>query len=76
MDSNFVVVKQLIPQEFCHYFTHILLRNSDLKKDHSDAQVKDALSLMDHEIVFETLQERVWETIEQVTKVKLLPTSS
>jgi len=76
MNNKFIIVKNLIPKEFAYFFTHALLRNIDISEDHSDAQVPSCKSILDHEIIFETLQERLWERIESDTSYKLIPTYS
>ena len=70
-----VYVKNLLPIEFCQFFTHVLLRQSDLSP-RSDTQVPTALAIMDHEVMFETLQERLWPIIEQIVGEELIPTYS
>lgn len=72
-----MIIKQLIPKEFCHYFTHVLLRHADLQSvedKQQDIQVPDCLSMLSHELVFETLQERLWGRIENVVERPLIPT--
>ncbi len=69
-----MILKNLIPKEFCQFFTHILLRNIDLQEKKEDDQVPNSLTLMSHDIVFETLQERLWERVEKTVGRKLIPT--
>ncbi len=69
-----MIIKNLIPKEFCQFFTHVLLRNVDLQEQKEDDQVPNSLTLMHHDIVFETLQERLWSRIESVVGKKLIPT--
>ena len=71
-----MIIKNLIPKEFCQYFTHALLRNVDLQKPHEDIQVPECRSLLDHELLFETLQERLWDRIEGHVGRPLIPTYS
>lgn len=71
-----MIIKNLIPKEFCQYFTHVLLRNIDLQKNNSDRQVPNSLTLISHDIVFETLQERLWDRIEGHVGRPLIPTYS
>jgi hypothetical protein len=66
-------LKNIVPLEFCQFFTHVLMRQGDLHK-HDDYQVPDALATMEHEVMFETLHERLWPTIEQVVGEELIPT--
>ena len=69
-----MIIKNLIPKEFCQFFTHTLLRNIDLQEEKEDEQVPNSLTLMSHEIIFETLHERLWTKIEGVVGRKLIPT--
>jgi len=71
-----VHIKNVIPKEFCHYFTHVLMRQVDLDGKKGDIQVPNAKAILDHEVFFETLQERLWPTIESVAEEELLPTYS
>lgn len=69
-----MIIKNLIPKEFCQFFTHVLLRNIDLQEQKEDNQVENSLTIMQHHIVFETLHERLWPKIESVVGKKLMPT--
>ena len=68
-----VVVPKLLPVEFCHFFTHVLLRQADLAP-RGDQQIPNAKAILDHEYMFETLHERMWPTIEQLVGEELIPT--
>ena len=65
-----IYMADLLSKEFCHFFTHILMRNPQV----GDSQVPNALTVMHHEIVFETLQEKLWPFIEEQVGEELLPT--
>lgn len=70
-----LVISNLVPLEFCKFFTHVLLRKSEVKVVKViDPQVPNGLAYMNHDIMFETLQEYLWPTIEQVVGEELLPT--
>jgi hypothetical protein len=71
-----LIIPKLIPIEFCQFFTHVLLRQHDLEIQINDSQVPNAKAVLDHEIMFETLQERLWPYIEKVVGEELLPTYS
>jgi hypothetical protein len=64
----------LLPKEFCQFFTHVLMRQADLSGKKGDAQIPNAKAILDHEVMFETLQERLWPVIENVVGEELLPT--
>jgi hypothetical protein len=66
-------VKNLVPVEFCQFFTHTLLRQSDIMP-RGDEQIPNAKAILDHEYMFETLHERLWPLMEQIVKEELIPT--
>jgi hypothetical protein len=74
--QGYLHVKGLASQDICHFQTNVLLRQSCLARNPDDDQVPGCLSTLDHEVMFETLQERIWPLIEQVTGLSLLPTYS
>jgi hypothetical protein len=63
----------LIPKEFCQFYTHVLMMKS-LEPKGLDPQVPDSLARLDHEIMFDTVLERLWPTIESIAGEELLPT--
>jgi hypothetical protein len=63
----------LLPLEFCHYFTHLLLRNRSINPHSFDSQLPTA-TFMGKDLAFETLQERLWPLLESQIGVPLLPT--
>lgn len=70
-----VYIKDVIPKNIANFLTHVLMRNStypDSKK--GDDQIPNAKTIMDHEIVFETVLEQVWPMLETALNTKLLPT--
>ena len=54
----------------------MLVRRSYDKANVNDSQVPDALASMFHDLVFETLLEKLWPVIEQATGKELYPTYS
>jgi hypothetical protein len=75
---GFLVIPNLIPIEFCQFFTHVLLRKQHTEEIKGDAYVPNALAIMQKEysLIFETLQERLWPRIESIVGEELLPTYS
>jgi hypothetical protein len=73
-----LVIPNLIPVEFCQFFTHILLRQQYLQELKGDLQVPNAAAIMgkNESLIFETLQERLWPRIESIVGEELLPTYS
>jgi hypothetical protein len=73
--QNPILLRQLIPVEFCHFFTHVLMRQGDLDTaPRGDTQIPNAKAILSHEYMFETLHERLWPIVEQVVGEKLIPT--
>ena len=70
-----IVVPKILPLEFCHFFTHTLLRQAELNRG-GDKQVPTALSILVHDLFLETMQERVWPSLEDIIGEELLPTYS
>jgi hypothetical protein len=68
-----IVVPKIVPLDFCQFFTHVLLRQADMAS-HTDKQMPNALAVMGHHVMFETLQERLWPVIEDIIGEELLPT--
>lgn len=68
-----LLIPKVLPIEFCYFFTHVLLRQSDLKPG-GDIQMPNAKAILDHEYMFETLHELMWPVLENVIKEELIPT--
>jgi hypothetical protein len=66
-------VKNLVPIEFCQFFTHVLMRQADLEPK-GDEQVPNAKTILSHEYMFETLHELLWPMVEQSVGEELIPT--
>ena len=67
-------VLNLIPQDFCQFFTHVLLLKSDTEVRGYDPQTPNAAAVMYHSIMLDTLLEYLWDTMEKITGEELLPT--
>lgn len=70
---NVKKINNLLPVEFCHFFTHVLMLKSTSSKE-DDIQVPDCLTNLHHEIMFDTVLERLWPVMESITGEELLPT--
>lgn len=68
-------VSKLLPIDFCQFFTHVLMRQADLNPC-NDEQIPNAKSILDHEYMFDTLQERLWPIVESIVGEELIPTYS
>ncbi len=66
-------LRKLVPPEFCHFFTHVLMRQADLNPS-GDDQIPNAKSILSHEYMFETLHERLWPVLERAVTDELIPT--
>ena len=66
-------ITNLIPKEFCQFYTHVLMLKS-LQPKEPDPQVPNSLARLDHEIMFDTVLERLWPTVESIVGEELLPT--
>lgn len=66
-------ISNLIPVEFCQFYTHVLMMKS-LERKQYDPQVPNSLARLDHEIMFDTVLERLWPTMESIVQEELLPT--
>ncbi len=69
-----VHLNNVLPIEFCQFYTHTLMRHQFLEDKKGDSQIPNAKAIMHHEVMFETLQERLWPTIEGLLGEELLPT--
>jgi hypothetical protein len=73
-------IKSVLPKDLTHFLTHILQRQyhemaiQGIPRD--DVQVKNALAVMSHDIIFETVGERVWPFLENILGEELIPTYS
>lgn len=70
---NLILLRKILPIEFCYFFTRVLLRQTDLKPG-GDEQIPKAKTILSHEYMFETLQELMWPVIEQSVNEELVPT--
>jgi hypothetical protein len=75
-DNGYIIIPKLIPSEFCYFFTHALLRQQYIQETQGDSQVPRAKAILNHELMFETLQEILWPEIESIIDDELLPTYS
>ena len=74
--QGYLFVKDVINTDLCRFLTHVLLRQQHVGNLHTDDQVPKCLAIMDHDVMFETLQEHIWPLMEETTGLELLPTYS
>jgi hypothetical protein len=76
--QGYLHLKDVLSRELCHYLTHLLIKAPEMEygKQSGDSQVPTAKSILFHEIVFETLLEKIWPDIEDVLGEEVLPTYS
>jgi hypothetical protein len=73
-EQGAVHLSKVIPIEFCQFYTHVLMRQEYLDGKKGDNQIPNAKAILDHEVMFETLLERMWPVIERTIGEELLPT--
>lgn len=70
-------IKDVVSKDLSNFFSHVLMRAAQQKKimgGETDTQVPNSLVSMSHEIMFDTLLERVWPALEEVLEEELIPT--
>ena len=69
-------IKDAVSPDLCKFLTSILLRAPCVNygRTKGDDQIPNAYSIIDHEIIFETLLERIWPSLEFAVGEELLPT--
>jgi hypothetical protein len=69
-----VYCKNVISKEMAQFLTHVLMRKNAIIGRDGDAQIPNALAIIDHDLFLETIQERIWPSMESITGKKLSPT--
>lgn len=70
-------VKDVISKELCAFLSHCLMRAPEYQRGRrDDEQVPGALGLLSHDLVMETVQEKIWTAVENVLDERLIPTYS
>lgn len=77
-DYGAVYVKDVVTPELCSFLTNVLMRAPEVGygKSTGDEQIPNAKAIVDHEIIFDTVLERVWPKLEAILGIELLPTYS
>ena len=72
-----IYIKDILTKDICNLLSNCLLRNNFYENQRNgDVQVPDAAALISHEILFETVQEKIWVALENLLQIELLPTYS
>lgn len=72
-----LLVKDVVGKDMAIFFTHAMLRSPAYPNGRADDdQVPGAVGLLDHEVMFETLHERIWPAVEAIVGEELIPTYS
>jgi len=75
-----LLIKNVIPIELCYFLTHTMLRqhheNQIKKLPSGDGQVNDSLACVSHNLVLDTVAERIWPFLENILNEELIPTYS
>jgi hypothetical protein len=76
--NKYLIIPKLLSTELCYFFTHILLRQQYVQETKGDAQVPSAAAIIgkNESLIFDTLQESLWTTLEDIIEEELLPTYS
>jgi hypothetical protein len=74
--QKIIKVSNLIPSEFCKFFTHVLLRCSEFPELQTYDPQTQTKAVMGHHIMFDTILEYLWPAMEAITQEELLPTYS
>jgi hypothetical protein len=75
-----IQIKDVLSEELTHFLTHVMMRQyhemqiQGIPSD--DEQVKNALTCMNHDIMFDTVGERIWPFLENILGEELIPTYS
>ena len=66
--------KDAVTKDLCHFLTHTLQRKFAIEGASGDAQVPTALTCLHHDLMLETLHEKLWPIVEQILGEELFPT--
>jgi hypothetical protein len=69
-----IYCKDILSKEMSHYLTHVLLRSNAINGNKGDAQIPNALAIIDHDLFLETMHEKIWPLLENMVAKPLLPT--
>lgn len=69
-----IYCKDILSKEMSHYLTHVLLRSNAINGNKGDAQIPNALAVIDHDMFLETIHEKIWPLLENIIAKPLLPT--
>lgn len=68
--------RQVIPQDLAMFCTHALMVRDATDPTGGDEQCPDSTSVMHGQLIFDTLLERVWPSVEYAVGEELIPTYS
>lgn len=70
-------IKDVLSKDIVILLSHCLMRSPMYQEGRcDDEQVPGAMGILDHEVLFETVQEKIWVAIENILEEELLPTYS
>lgn len=73
-----VYLKNVLDKPLCDFLTHMLMRykhhNDIIGRQSNDDQIPNAGCVMGHNIVFDTVSEKIWPKLEEVVGEPLIPT--
>lgn len=79
-EKKSILLNDVISIDICKFLTHLMMRVGHENKIQNiysgDSQVPDSLICMSHDIIFETIGERIWPVLENILGEELIPTYS
>lgn len=69
-------IKDVVPKDICTFITQAMMRTPAYTGKHDDPQIPNSFSITDHEYMIETIQERIWHSLEGILEEELIPTYS
>jgi hypothetical protein len=69
-------IKDVVPKDVCSFITQAMMRSPAYTGKHDDEQIPNSFAITDHEYMIETIQERIWHSLENVLEEELIPTYS
>lgn len=66
--------KDILSKEMSSFITHVMLRKTQTQGLAGDHQVPNSLTIIEHDLVLETLHEQIWPKLEAILEEELLPT--
>jgi hypothetical protein len=69
-------IKDVVPKDIGVFITQAMMRTPAYTGKSNDSQIPNAFAITDHEYMIETIQERIWHSLENILEEELIPTYS